>query len=315
MTEPQLIHGDCLQVLKTLPESCVQTCVTSPPYWGLRDYGVDGQLGLELTPKEFISKMVEVFAEVRRVLKPDGTLWVNIGDTYSATNYGQGGGWAAGEGKDGSGGNNLTRSLFKNPGYKSGVPPKNLIGIPWKLAFALQDDGWFLRQDIIWHKTNPMPESVKDRCTKSHEYIFLLSKSPKYYFDSEAIREPAKYPNGPGNKTPYNIPGQRDGQNANLGGSLHKIGPKPTRAKRSVWSVSTKPFKEAHFATYPPDLIEPCILAGSRKGDTVLDPFNGAGTTGVVSVKHDRKYIGIELNPDYLELSNQRFKKITKDTK
>lgn len=301
-----ILHGDCLAKMKELPAGSVSCCVTSPPYWGLRDYGVDGQLGLEITPAEFVEKMVAVFAEVKRVLRDDGTLWLNLGDSYAASQYVQGGGFAAGKGKDGSGGNNLTRSLFKDPGYKACLPNKNLVGIPWRVALALQADGWYLRQDIIWHKPNPMPESVTDRCVKSHEYIFLLSKSAKYHFDHVAIREPAKHPEGPGNKKPYAVTGERLGKNANLGGNVHNIGARPTRNKRSVWTVSTKPFKEAHFATFPPDLIEPCILAGCPADGVVLDPFFGAGTTGLVASKHNRQFIGIELNADYITIAKKR---------
>ncbi|MBX3017998.1 MAG: site-specific DNA-methyltransferase [Bdellovibrionaceae bacterium] len=280
--------------------------MTSPPYWGLRDYGVNGQMGLEKTPEEFIASMTTLFREVRRVLKDDGTLWLNLGDSYAASQYGSGGGWAKGEGKNGSGGNSQERSLFTDPGYDAKLPNKNLVGIPWRTALALQADGWILRQDIIWHKPNPMPESTKDRCTKSHEYIFLLSKKPRYYFDNEAIREPARYPGGPGNTKGQDVPGQREGKNANLGGSIHKIGPRPTRNKRSVWSVTTKGFKGAHFATFPPDLIEPCILAGAPVGGVVLDPFLGSGTTGMVAKKHGREFIGIELNPGYAEIARKR---------
>jgi len=285
----------------------VECCVTSPPYWGLRDYGVTGQLGLEKTPEEYTARMVEVFREVRRVLKPEGTLWLNLGDSY------------AGTGKSG-GGNQGQR--WQTAGAKSdegigtwkpaplGLKSKDLVGIPWRVAFALQSDGWYLRQDIIWHKPNPMPESVRDRCTKAHEYIFLLSKSERYHFNSVAIQEPAVNPKGNGNQRLLRDPGMRTGENANVRGSLHKIGPRDTRNRRSVWSVTTKPFKGAHFATFPPDLIEPCILAGCPKDGTVLDPFFGAGTTGVVAQKHGRNWIGIELNAEYVEIAQARINAI-----
>lgn len=295
MSNINLLHGDCIERLKDLEDKSVQCCVTSPPYWGLRDYGTDGQLGMEKTPNEYVSNLVNVFREVWRVLNDDGTLWLNLGDSY---NSGRDGGHPDG-GKQG-----------KRPCYQGrsganvvGLKPKDLIGIPWRVAFALQADGWYLRQDIIWHKPNPMPESVKDRCTKAHEYIFLLSKSPKYYFDVDAIKEPSRYPKGPGNKKPRVIPGSIE---LRLGLGLQNIGSRATRQKRSVWSVTTKGFKGAHFATFPPDLIEPCILAGSKAGDTVLDPFAGAATTGIVSKKHARNFIGIEINSEYLEIARAR---------
>lgn len=258
---------DAYTALTDLPDGSAQTCITSPPYWGLRDYGVEAQLGNEHSSNDYVTRLVGIFAEVKRVLRSDGTLWLNLGDSYDA---------------------------------------KQLCGIPWRVALALQDDGWILRQDIIWHKPNPMPESVLDRCTKAHEYLFLLAKSERYYFNSGAIREPAVDKRGPGNKKPYFIPGERSGANANKGGSIHKIGPRTTRNKRSVWSVTTKPFKGAHFATFPPDLIEPCVLAGSKYGDYVLDPFFGAGTTGVVAKKHGRNFIGIEINEKYCSIAARR---------
>ena len=290
-----IIIGDCLEVMKTLPENSVQTCVTSPPYWGLRDYGVDGQLGLEKTPDEYVAKMVAVFREVRRVLKNDGTLWLNLGDSYAANR-----GYQVPDNKHIDVGNNKPAKV------PDGLKPKDLVGIPWMVAFALRADGWYLRQDIIWHKPNPMPESVTDRCTKAHEYLFLLSKSARYYFDSKAMQEPATttlgdtMPRFGGNK----YGDSNDPLHATKSGNEYE--PTGTRNRRSVWTVSTRPFKEAHFATYPPKLIEPCILAGSREGDTVMDPFNGAGTTGLVSYQHRREYIGIELNPDYAEIAKRR---------
>lgn len=299
-----LLQGDCLEKLKTLDDGSVQTCVTSPPYWGLRDYGVEGQLGLEKTPEEYVHSMVEVFSEVKRVLKDDGTLWLNLGDTYcgGGNNRGNSSPISAKQGSNlGATGEVTKYGLHK---FKSNtIKPKDLVGIPWRVAFALQADGWYLRQDIIWHKPNPMPESVRDRCTKAHEYIFLLSKSDKYYFDNEAIKEPAVGAQCGNKKQPRQVPGHIEGT---LRTNLHKVTASETRNKRSVWSVTTKPFRGAHFATYPIDLIEPCILAGSPKGCIVLDPFLGSGTTGVVAKKHDREFIGIELNSSYFEIAKKR---------
>jgi DNA modification methylase len=299
------MQGDVRERLHELPDVCVRTCVTSPPYFGLRDYGVEGQIGLEQTPEEYVSALVNVFREVRRILTDDGTLWLNLGDSYA--NDGKWGGSSGGKHVEA-----LHGATGIGRGKKStSLKPKDLIGIPWRVAFALQADGWYLRQDIIWHKPNPMPESVTDRCTKAHEYIFLLAKSPRYYFDAEAVKEPAVNTRKPGRK----ITDTREtygvgGGNAGLNGLMARYhnGEMPThRNRRSVWSIATKPFKGAHFATFPPDLIEPCILAGSATGDTVLDPFNGSGTTGIVSVKHGRRYVGIELNPEYVEITNKRF--------
>jgi len=372
----ELLQGDCLQQLATLPAASVQCCVTSPPYWGLRDYGTAGQLGLEATPDEYVANMVAVFSAVRRVLRDDGTLWLNLGDSYN--------------GSSGSGGATQKQTTnagsFHNAGIRlaPGLKPKDLVGIPWRVAFALQADGWYLRQDIIWHKPNPMPESVTDRCTKAHEYIFLLTKSARYYYDNEAVKEPVSEVSL--KRAEYGWDCDRPStKNASMGGNgIHteKMGERfvnpAGRNKRSVWTVTTKPFKGAHFATFPPDLIEPCILAGtSQRGECpkcgkawvrvteredkrhwterneytktsryalgdngsgrndgradfksagfitggwraqcecglepvpqiVLDPFSGAGTTGVVAVQHGRRYVGIELNPDYLEMSRKR---------
>lgn len=296
-----LLEGDCLQRLREVPDQSVQTCITSPPYFGLRDYGVDGQIGLEPTPEEYVARLVEVFREVRRVLRDDGTLWLNLGDSYART-----GGTdrkVSASAKVGSTRNTLEQMSDRTSKAASlGLKDKDLIGIPWRVAFALQADGWYLRQDIIWHKPNPMPESVRDRCTKAHEYIFLLSKSPRYYFDHEAIKEPADPKNH--RKSP--------GIRRTAPGSTPHGGPASgertyeTRNRRSVWTVATRPYKGAHFATFPPTLIEPCVLAGSRPGDLVLDPFNGSGTTGVVALAQGRRYIGIELNPEYLALTEQR---------
>ncbi|WP_425065600.1 DNA-methyltransferase [Reyranella sp.] len=297
-----ILLGDVREQLKTLEDESVHTVVTSPPYFGLRDYGMPGQIGLEPSPAAFVEVMVEVFREVRRVLRSDGTLWLNLGDSYA--NDGKWGGSTGGKhasalhGDSGIGRRKLS----------TGMKPKDLMGVPWRVAFALQADGWYLRQDIIWSKPNPMPESVTDRCTKAHEYLFLLSKSGRYYFDVDAIAEKAACPDGPGNTKPYDIPGQRSGENSNLGGSTHKIGARETRNKRSVWTVATQPFKEAHFATFPPALIEPCILAGSPKGGVILDPFGGAGTTGLVADRLGRDAVLIELNPDYAEIARKRIR-------
>lgn len=328
---------DVLEGLRSLPDESVHTCITSPPYWGLRDYGHEGQIGLEASLGEYIGKLVTVFDEVRRVLRPDGTLWLNMGDAYA-------GSWGA-QGRQGETGQMAGRSvvaardagisarqieahpqtvtrtgaLDKTPGLKQ----KDLMGIPWRLAFALQDAGWYLRQDIIWHKPNPMPESVRDRCTKAHEYLFLLSKSARYYFDQEAMKEPASFgePNSPqsiksphgqgytrrsGNKErkPASARGCPEGTGSNVAGSVPWEG--GSRNKRSVWSVSTVPFPGAHFATFPPKLIEPCVLAGSPPDGVVLDPFTGSGTTGAVALEHGRRFVGIELNPEYMAMAQER---------
>jgi DNA modification methylase len=296
------IVGNCLDVLPTLDAGSVQCCVTSPPYWGLRDYGNAAQLGLEKTPEEYVAKMVAVFREVKRVLRDDGTLWLNLGDSYVAPN-GRSGGGTYGRGPNSQMAHMHEAQeigVVKSWGY---LPAKNLVGIPWRVAFALQADGWYLRQDIIWHKPNPMPESVTDRCTKAHEYIFLLSKSERYYFDSKAIaeicsthddnvrdRESTRLNNTPGR--------------TRMGGLT--TNDYETRNKRSVWTVTTKPFSGAHFATFPPDLIEPCILAGSKPNDVVLDPFGGSGTTGMVAENLGRRWLLIELNPEYEKLSRER---------
>lgn len=292
--------GDSLSVLTTLPDGEIDCCVTSPPYFGLRDYGVDGQIGLEKTPEDYIEKLVIVFREVKRVLKDCGTLWLNIGDSYY--NYRPGGH----ERKQ-----TIARTDQDNPIAPSkrtnryaGIKEKDLIGIPWMLAFALRADGWFLRQDIIWNKPNPMPESVKDRCTKSHEYIFLLSKNEKYYFNNEAISEPF-------NSNPTK---PRDKRNEKygaafltpLGKGLRSGYENGKRNKRSVWTVTTKAYTGAHFATFPKELIQPCILAGCPVGGVVLDPFFGSGTTGQVSQSLGRNWIGIEINPEYEKLQKER---------
>ena len=389
----ELLHGDCLQQLATLPAASVQCCVTSPPYWGLRDYGTPGQLGLEATPDEYVANMVVVFRAVRRVLRDDGTLWLNLGDSYNGT----GGGQKNDNSPKQLSNRGATTATNKEGNHVAGLKPKDLVGIPWRVAFALQADGWYLRQDIIWHKPNPMPESVTDRCTKAHEYIFLLTKSAKYFYDSEAVKERGAMVAGDSagssqrdTQETHGLGGGNSGINLakqKLAAELQEKG-YSTRNKRSVWTVTTKPFRGAHFATFPPDLIEPCILAGTsengqcpkcgkswkrimekigvstyekmggknggykkmrdesmRRGETgvgdtrdsngnivwyeatpkkfvgwqpdcacgldpiasvVLDPFSGAGTTGLVAVQHGRRYIGIELNPDYLEMSRKR---------
>jgi site-specific DNA-methyltransferase (adenine-specific) len=301
-----ILIGDVRERLKELPDQSVNCCVTSPPYWGLRDYGNDGQIGLEQTPDAFIAELVSVFSEVKRVLRDDGTLWLNIGDSYASfrdgkatpdTSRGQSTGTLVDKGKA----SNRKASTFTNTSIKH----KDLVGIPWMLAFALRADGWYLRQDIIWHKPNPMPESVRDRCTKAHEYIFLMSKSPKYYFDSEAMKEPSTNLG----KTKIRFGGNKYGDSDDPKHAT-KSGNEYTdtgfRNKRSVWSVTTRPFKGAHFATFPPALIEPCILAGSPRGGVVLDPFFGAGTTGLVAQRHNRKWIGCELNPEYAAIAQAR---------
>ena len=351
-----MIHtGDCLSLLPTLEAASVQTCITSPPYFGLRDYGMAGQIGLEPTPDEFVAALVAVFREVRRVLREDGTLWLNLGDSY------------AGSGRGGNptqefstlSGAQPQHSMVKRTrdevsdaqrysavttagprGAVGGLKHKDLVGIPWMVALALRADGWYLRQDIIWSKPNPMPESVTDRCTKSHEYLFLLTKSPRYYFDADAIAEPLadssmkrlsqplldeqqgsdrvpgktngamKAVRRSGNKARKNGTerGCPEGTGSNVCGNVPWEG--NTRNKRSVWTVPTTKFTEAHFATFPERLIEPCVLAGSRPGDLVLDPFMGAGTTAVVAQRLGRRYVGTELNPAYVAIAEARIRAV-----
>jgi DNA modification methylase len=330
----RILEGDCLDVFATLEAGSVQTCITSPPYWGLRDYGNEGQLGLEPTPEQYVANMVEVFREVRRVLRDDGTLWLNLGDSYAANRS-----YQVSDGKHQAhdfGESNAQR-------VPDGLKPKDLVGIPWMVAFALRADGWYLRSDIIWAKPNPMPESVTDRPTKAHEFLFLLSKSPRYYYDADAIREeadcdrlrgPALHPdtvstngNDGLSRRPLDEessspvrkrrPPKVSGDRKELHGptySRHRVSVpggqsltgRSGRNKRSVWEVTTQPFPGAHFATFPPKLIEPCVLAGSAEGTTVLDPFAGAGTTGVVALRHNRDFIGIELNPEYAQMARNR---------
>jgi DNA modification methylase len=301
MTDHNFIEfGDCRDIMRGWVKEGIraQTCVTSPPYFGLRDYGHDGQIGLEQTPDEYIAAMVEVFRCVRDVLADDGTLWLNIGDSYAGAGYSNHKGTGGTQREDGGKQRHLSGTGCKN---------KDLIGIPWMLAFALRADGWYLRQDIIWHKPNPMPESVRDRCTKAHEYIFLLSKSERYFFDSAAMKEPGVMPAGTkGAKGSAERQGQK-GVNARP--PEYKIYD-GFRNRRSVWTVTTKPYKGAHFATFPPALIEPCVMAGSRSGDVVLDPFMGSGTTAMVARKLGRKYIGCELNESYGELQDERIRSL-----
>ena len=326
----QFITGDALNVLRQISDNYIDCCVTSPPYYGLRDYGVSGQIGLERTVEEYIEKLVNVFREVRRVLRDDGTLWLNIGDSYAGSGKGRN--------KDGDF-NQKSRNIQSN-GQKcnrllrtktfNNIKRKELIGIPGLWAFALRSDGWYIRQDIIWNKPNAMPESVKDRCTKSHEYIFLLTKSDKYYFDNKAIKEPAVgFDNSPpagsrGTATPNSRRRKGNSKTFRGGGAYtlnksfnnseevkreshgnceNKTG---LRNRRDVWNVSTQGYAKTHFATFPEKLIEPCILAGCRAGGVVLDPFIGSGTTAVVAKRNNREYIGIDLNSEYIELAKSR---------
>ena len=314
MTTQRVIQGDCLEGMRTLPDASVHCCVTSPPYWGLRNYGHDGQIGLEDTPEAYVARMVEVFREVRRVLRDDGTCWINLGDSYART-----GGWASNDGLDGcargESGRAKTNVQAGRNGQKrpSGLKEKDLVGIPWRVAFALQADGWWLRQDIIWHKPNPMPESVTDRCTKAHEYVFLLTKSERYFYDAEAISEPASQSSGwakqrkNGTDTwKYGRAAGGDPNSTNGVGGTLALG--STRNRRSVWTVTTKPYSGAHFAVMPSDLVEPCIKAGCPEGGTVLDPFAGSGTTLAVAAELGRSGIGCELNPEYIKLAEERIK-------
>ena len=304
-----MIHqGDCLSILREqFADESVQCCETSPPYWGLRDYGVEGQLGLEATPELYVAKMVEVFREVKRVLKADGTLWINLGDTYST---GSGGNQTESLKQQSNGGTNMSpREAYK------GLPTKNLVGIPWRVAFALQADGWYLRSDIIWHKPNPMPESVTDRCTKSHEYLFLLTKSERYYYDWEAIKEKGcdevgTHRGGSLLKAAAGAKGDPMVQWHNHGGGIESLLATGFRNKRTVWTIATEPYAEAHFATFPEALVTPCVLAGSRMGDTVFDPFVGSGTVVGVAERLGRNGVGTDLKWDYLKLAQQRTKQI-----
>jgi len=320
----RIMIGDARERLAELPTASLNCCVTSPPYYGLRDYGISGQIGLEPTPNEYIAELVSVFREVRRALRDDGTLWLNIGDSYAGS--GKGGNPDSGKQATNKGSQsigvlygkcgdtarqaavtNVTRKTFA----ESGIKIKDLIGIPWMLAFALRDDGWYLRQDIIWSKPNPMPESVTDRCTKAHEYLFLLSKSERYWFDAAAIAEPAVkagkflHSYGTAAKDRQDVSEVND-RRTRIGLANWNQAQPDTRNKRSVWDVATQPFSEAHFATFPPALIEPCILAGCPKDGTVLDCFSGAGTTALVADRLERHAIGIEINPEYAKMSCRR---------
>jgi len=296
MTKHIFYHGDVISCLRKIPEKSVNTIVTSPPYWGLRDYGVDGQIGLEKTPEEYITKLVNVFREARRVLRDDGTLWLNLGDSYASTTKGSGG---------------ASDIQLKNAGsryaikkFEHGLKPKDLVGIPWRVAFALQADGWYLRSDIIWSKPNPMPESVKDRPTKAHEYIFLLAKSAKYFYDAEIIREPVK----PWNAGRMSAPKMGKHRLTNpYGQQVKKVYDVIKGAnRRTVWTIPTQPYPEGHFAAFPPELVRPCILAGSPVRGTVLDPFGGSGTVSMVAIQERRDSIYIDLNREYLDIALRR---------
>ena len=326
MIDWRVYNGHVLELLDVLPSESVNCIVTSPPYWGLRDYGHEGQLGLEKTPGEYVEKMTEVFREARRVLRNEGTLWLNLGDSYA-------GSWGA-QSREHAGKHSPnvsalhanqvkaaqiresgTGSLARTPGNKN----KDLVGIPWKVAFALQADGWYLRQDIIWHKPNPMPESVKDRCTKAHEYLFLLSKSEKYYFNWREMQEPAvevsikKFTDNGSDKQRGHWR-RHAGFNGRYAEKLAAEGVPTTRNRRDVWTVATRPYKEAHFATFPPALIEPCIRAGAPVLGTVLDPFAGSGTTLEVAYRWARHSIGLELNSDYISMIDRRMQKAVSES-
>lgn len=306
--------GDALEQLKQLPDESVYCCVTSPPYWNLRDYNVEGQIGIEKSPENYIAKLTDAFNEVWRVLRCDGTLWLNIGDSYA--NNGSGGHGATG---------GLDKSTLVGPlppigscpirkKTPKGMKPKDLCGIPWMLAFSLRSKGWYLRQDIIWNKTNPMPESVRDRCTRSHEYMFMLSKSAQYYYDADAIAEPCvctqtfRFVDG-GNDKQRGHSRRHSGFNGRYKARIEAEGAPKNRNKRDVWNVATSPYPEAHFATFPPKLIEPCILAGCPESAIVLDPFCGAGTTGMVALRLGRAFIGIEIKPEYCDMAKRRLDK------
>lgn len=344
----KILEGNVLETLKDLPACSVQCVVTSPPYYGLRDYGIDGQIGLEPTPEAYVEVLVTLFREIRRVLKDDGTVWLNLGDSYwggkgSNANLDKGIENRIAEGRTIQRPQTRIQNMKVIPtnGKHESIKAKDLVGIPWMVAFALRNDGWYLRSEIIWNKPNPMPESMRDRPTKSHEQIFLFAKSSDYFYDYEAILEPAaydgrkdtmmkgskKYKDGSylanGNANSLSVKGrerwrfknlQEDGQQPNTIHERRAAGLKDevyaVRNKRDVWTISTKPYSGAHFATYPTELIEPCILAGSRVGDTVLDPFNGSGTTGEVAIKHHRFYIGCEINPEYVKLAKKRLSKV-----
>jgi DNA modification methylase len=312
MSEATILVGDVRQRLSDIVDGSVQCCVTSPPYWGLRDYGNGGQIGLEQTPDGYVAELVAVFREVRRVLRDDGVLWLNLGDSYAGSGKGPAGNLGATH--------NERHMEHKHSAIvPEGLKPKDLVGIPWRVAFALQSDGWYLRQDIIWAKPNPMPESVKDRCTKSHEYLFLLTKSNRYYFDDLAIAEPATTKPGAtwaerkaAGATAGNVIVGHETRNGTQrvvhgkGVTSNLTRQDGLRNKRSVWTINTKPFRGAHFAVMPEALVEPCVLASTRPNDLVLDPFTGSGTVAVVALKHGRNFIGTELNPEYAEIAKNR---------
>lgn len=309
MTSCTILVGDCREQMGFLDDGCAHCCVTSPPYYGLRDYGHAGQIGREETIAEYVGALVETFRAVRRVLRDDGTLWVNLGDSYNADNrtgHGSRVGHKQGTNRASAAGMDATRPRSKD------VKPKDLMGIPWRVAFALQDDGWYLRSDIIWAKPNPMPESVKDRPTKSHEYIFLFAKQEQYYYDADAIAEPVSSNpvtaarNGRADKGIVGTSGLFGTEHGQSGRGGFERADMESRNKRSVWQVALSPYKGAHFATYPPELIKPCILAGCPEGGTVIDPFGGSGTTGRVALDHNRSAILCELNPEFAELARSR---------
>lgn len=305
----KILIGDVRNKLQDLEEQSVQTVVTSPPYWGLRDYGESAQIGLEQTPDEYVSQMVNVFREVWRVLKDDGTLWLNIGDSYASARDSK----AVPDSLRNGDGTAVGKAANRNPANlkSAGLKHKDLVGIPWRVAFALQADGWYLRQDIIWAKPNPMPESVKDRCTKSHEYIFLLTKSTKYYFDNEAIKEPAVVGYKSNEFIPKSAKDLMDTTKIKSAATSASSNNRNddlimTRNKRDVWTINNKAFKGAHFAVMPEALVEPCILAGSKENDLILDPFTGSGTVGVVAKRLKRNFVGVELNPEYAQIAENR---------
>jgi DNA modification methylase len=312
METNKIYIGDAKTVLSAFSNDSIDCCITSPPYFGLRDYNVDGQIGLEGTPEAYVERLMDVFNQVRRVLKPSGTFWLNIGDSYAGSGRGKGDVNRKGLQQKAS----FIGDKFSKPYKLNGYKNKDLIGVPWMLAFALRESGWYLRQEIIWHKPNPMPESVRDRCTKSHESLFLLAKSPKYYFDHKAIMEPAKYD---GRKNLAKKPSQKYLQ-SNTGAPVQTLTKgggdrwrvldgEFVRNKRDVWTIPTRPFKGAHFATFPPDLIKPCVLAGCPIDGIVVDPFFGAGTTGLVAQQLGRNYIGIDLNAEYGKIAEERLQK------
>jgi DNA modification methylase len=308
----QIHCGDAAEVLRRLPADSVDCIVTSPPYYGLRNYGVDGQIGLETSPEQFIARLLDVFRECRRVLRATGTMWVVVGDSYAGSGRGKGDRNRKGNKVQHHAG--FVGDLFDKPYRVEGCKNKDLIGIPWMLAFALRADGWYLRQDVIWHKPNPMPESIRDRCTKAHEYVFLFSKSPRYYFNRAAMQEPAQYDGrkklvrAASRKYSQSIVSSQPVQTIHHGGNRYNVNAGFVRNKRSVWSVPTHPFKGAHFATFPPDLITPCVLAGCPEGGIVLAPFMGAGTTAIVARSLGRSYVGVELNPDYIRIAEERLR-------